>query len=292
MYAHELATRIGHKSRLRPGTNLTEVYCPVCQPDGPKSRGSSGHAIVWDEDGWAHIKCTIKNCPEADILSLLNLTQDDRRHDAKPKPQTVVAVAEPVGPTWVQYRVEKVAKRYDYQKADGTYTLSKIRFQKPDGAKDFRSLVIDGDKCCWSLAHLNGSANLIYNLPAVFAAIASGDTIYINEGEKACDRMKEAGLVGTCQRSGAGPGKWLPQHTAWLSGAKQVVIVADRDEAGESYAREVCELLRDAKIRARVVQSKTDKAKDDAYDHLEAGYGAGDFIARPDLEPVRGLASA
>lgn len=262
----------------------------MCQPDGPKTKGSSGHAIVWDDEGYSHIKCTIKHCPEDEILRALNLTNDDRRHDARP-----VATADKPKPVEVKRvpldRLKSAESRSDYTYPDGRYGFSKLRVTK-DGKKQFWQCEITSNDIISGLAHLNGTANLLYNLPAVFEAIRTGETIYINEGEKACDRMKLSGMVGTCQRSGAGPGKWLPAHTEWLSGAKQVIIVADRDQVGEEYAREVCKALRDAKIRARVVQSKTTAQKDDAFDHLEAGYSAAEFVDRVDLEPVRGLTSS
>ena len=208
-------------------------------------------------------------------------------------------------PKWTKYRPERVLQRYDYYKISGDYAFSKVRLQNPDDSKDFRCLIIDEPNlaCCWSLSHLNGSADILYNYPRILQAIANGETIFINEGEKACDRMEREGLPATCQRAGADPyaAKWLDIHTAMLAGAKEVVIVADLDpesehdhmnHVGQRYAGAVCAKLKDARLRARIVTSKTTGDKDDAFDHFEFGFTVADFVARPDLMPASRLSGS
>ena len=305
MRASEIAGLCPGKTIIKGSALVT--CCPCCQPNGPKSKGSGGHLHIEDKaDGWAHLSCLLK-CPEESILTALSLTQDDRRHENRATPETrrrIEAVAVKSGlaldePKWTKYRPERVLQRYDYYKISGDYAFSKVRLQNPDDSKDFRCLIIDEPNlaCCWSLSHLNGSADILYNYPRILQAIANGETIYINEGEKACDRMVEEGLAATCQRAGADPyaAKWLDIHTAMLAGAKELVIVADLDPAseqdhmnqvGQRYAASVCAKLKEARLRARVVTSKTNGDKDDGFDHFEAGYGVADFVARHDLEPA------
>ncbi|NDD55409.1 hypothetical protein EBZ39_16365, partial [bacterium] len=193
--------------------NALVTCCPCCQPNGPKNKNSAGHLYIEDKaDGWAHLSCLLK-CPEESILKALSLTQDDRRHENRATPETrqrIESAAVKSGlaldePKWTKYRPEKILQRYDYHKLSGDYAFSKVRLDTPDNPKDFRCLVIDepSDRWCWTLSHLNGSADILYNYPRVLKAIAAGETIYINEGEKACQRMEREGLVATCQRAGA-----------------------------------------------------------------------------------------
>jgi len=310
--AHEIADLCPGKTKIKGSGIVT--CCPCCQPDGPKTKGHDGHLFVEDKDNWAHVSCILK-CPEESILRALGLTQDDRRHESRPSPELARRIeSRPVvtsglalpEPKWTKYRPDKFNSREDYLTVTGAYAFSKVRLVNPDNPKDFRCIVIDeaNDRWAWSLEHLNGKADILFNYPRVVQAIANGETIYINEGEKACKRMAAAGLVGTCQRAGADPygAKWLDVHTAMLAGAKEVVIVADLDPinlekehehlVGQRYAAAVCQKLRDARLRARVVTSKTVGSKDDAYDHLEAGYGPDEFVPRPDLMPVSKLTRA
>lgn len=311
MRAAEIADLCGGKTKIKG--NAIVVSCPCCQPNGPKSKGSGGHLHIEDKaDGWAHLSCLLR-CPEESILKALGLTQDDRRHENKATPETrrrIEAVTVTSGlplpqPKWTKYRPDKLAQRDDYTTVAGLYAFSKVRLLNPDNPKDFRCIDIDeeNDRWAWTLEHLNGKADVLYNFPRVIEAIAAGETIYINEGEKACNRMTREGLVATCQRAGADPygAKWLDLHTSMLAGAKEVVIVADLDPAsehdhmnrvGQRYAAAVCAKLKDARLRSRVVTSKTTGDKDDGFDHFEAGYGVADFVARPDLMPASKLVRA
>ena len=175
---------------------------------------------------------------------------------------------------------------YTYTDANGKYLFEKRRVVKPDGTKTFFQTT--NDPKVKGVSHLGNQAKTLYNLPAVLKGVADGQMVYINEGEKACQMFSKLGLISTCQPAGAGPGKWLPQHTAIFKGA-YVTIVADRDQTGEDYAREVCIELRSVCRSVRIVQSATINAKDDAYDHFKSGFRPEQFVERPDLMPKRGL---
>lgn len=163
------------------------------------------------------------------------------------------------------------------------------------GEKDFRQRIrLENGSFNWKVSDaLGAKAKTLYRLPELLAGIKAGKTIYLNEGEKACDELAKAGLVATCQPGGANKESpetsWLPQHTDVLRGAR-VVIVADRDETGEIYARYVASALKRVAEKVMVVQSRTEGAKDDAYDHFRAGHGPEAFVPRPDLSGSRAIA--
>lgn len=234
--------------------------CPAHQDDNPSFYAWEG------DDGWLHVRCS--KCSEDDICKALDLTEDDRRLTAKADPAPSI--------------------QYLYDSPDGKHVLMKVRKTLPGGKKDFRLWGWDVSKFVPTLSHMNGQRYILYNARKVRTAIAAGVTVYINEGEKACDLMTSHGLVGTCQPFGADKdpkNKWRDEYTLFLKGAK-VCIVADRDEVGEAYAQYVAAQLVGVAKSVKVVQSKTTKEKDDAYDHLISGGSEKDWHVRDDLLPT------
>jgi hypothetical protein len=112
---------------------------------------------------------------------------------------------------------------------------------------------------------------VIYNLPAVIRAVKDGETIWITEGEKDADRLMSMGCTATTNFEGAsiGKSKWKPEYSEYLSGAKAVHIIADRDEVGVAHAQAIAASLAGKVERIRVFQSKTMREHDDVSDHLE-----------------------
>ncbi len=116
---------------------------------------------------------------------------------------------------------------------------------------------------------------VLYHLPQVHAAIAAGETIYVVEGEKDADNaITRCGVTATCNAMGAG--SFTATHAEQLRGAREVVIVADRDEPGRRHAAKVRELLTDQGITTiRIAEPRTGK---DLTDHLDAGHGLEDLM--------------
>jgi hypothetical protein len=73
-----------------------------------------------------------------------------------------------------------------------------------------------------------------YLLPAVVAAVAKGETVYVVEGERDADALAAVEIAATCNAGGAG--KWTADHAHWLKGAA-VVVWQDRDEPGRKARR-------------------------------------------------------
>lgn len=157
--------------------------------------------------------------------------------------------------------------RYPYLDADGEILFAKIRYEP----KDFRIEHPNGGG--WEKS-IGDAPKVLYHLPEVKAAIVSGETIYVTEGEKDADRLADLGFIATCNIEGASGGKpkWIPEYTAQMSGARNVIIIADRDDVGVHHAKGIANLLKGSAENVRVVQSKTTGKGDDVTDHLDAGY--------------------
>ena len=253
-------------SRLDKARRKTVLGCPGYQSCCPAHEDKNPSFAVWEgADGWLHVKCQ-RGCSEAEILSALGLRDEDRRIQ---EPIPLATGAETV---------------YVYTDAHGQYLFEKYRpaNRAPGKPKCLQRIRQAGGGYLNTLASLNGKSKTLYHLGEVLAAVRDGRRVWINEGEKAVEMFRRHGEVATCQPAGAGPGKWLDHYTAIFRGA-EVIIVADRDAEGEAYAGEVaCSLLEVAKS-VRVVQSKTTREKDDAYDHFAAEGTVDDFVPRPDL---------
>jgi hypothetical protein len=154
---------------------------------------------------------------------------------------------------------------YDYVSADGEPLYQVVRF----APKAFRQRHHTGDGWAWG----RGIAPaVLYRLPAVLAAVAAGEPVWIVEGEKDAERLAAAGVCATTHAGGAG--KFPPGAAGVLHGA-DVIIVADRDPPGRAHAAEVAGIVTLAGAAfVRIVEAAEGK---DAADHLAAGHGVEDF---------------
>lgn len=166
----------------------------------------------------------------------------------------------PARPARSDERPSRAVARYVYCTGAGEVLGEVLRYEP----KTFRwRKVVDGS---WRWGAPDERP--LYRLPAVAEAIAAGAPVYVAEGEKDAEALAAAGVCGTCNPGGAGPGKWRPEHTAALAGA-EVVLIADRDEVGYRHAATVAAELEGVAASVRVVQAAEGK---DAADHLVAGH--------------------
>ena len=128
--------------------------------------------------------------------------------------------------------------------------------------------------------NMDGVRRVLYRLPEVMFAIETGRTVYVVEGERDVIAAMEHGLVATTSPGGAG--KWQDSYSESLRGACCVVI-ADRDAAGLSHAREVFSSLSG---RAREAHLMVPVAGKDLREHFAAGLGVKDLAVLP-AEPRR-----
>ena len=134
--------------------------------------------------------------------------------------------------------------------------------------KDFRLKRPDG-RGGW-VPGLGDARRVLYNLPAVLAAIAAGQPVYVAEGEKDVRAIGAAGAVATCNFEGAAKDgqrpKWRPEYGDVLKGAT-VIVVADKDPAGYAHAAAIKADLDGKAGSVTVVEPAAGK---DAADHLAA----------------------
>jgi 5S rRNA maturation endonuclease (ribonuclease M5) len=162
--------------------------------------------------------------------------------------------------------MEQVAT-YDYHDAAGEMVYQVVRYQP----KTFRQRRPDGHGG-W-IWNVKGVTPVLYRLPEVLSAVAAGETVYVVEGEKDANNLARVGEVCATTSHG-GAGKFGVDHASALAGAN-VVIVADRDEAGRKHAEQVASMLSLVGATWTVMEAAEGK---DATDHLQAGHTVSELV--------------
>ncbi len=123
----------------------------------------------------------------------------------------------------------RVVAEYVYRDAIGTPALKVIRLEP----KDFRQQRWDGNSWSWSGA----KPKLLYHLSEVLQA----GTVFIVEGEKDADNLKEIGLTATTVPGGAN--NWQAKYVDYFSEKQCVNIIPDNDSPGTKHAETIASAL-------------------------------------------------
>lgn len=152
---------------------------------------------------------------------------------------------------------------YSYTDEVGNELYQAVRFPgKNFKQRHYDPASDDADENGWVWSIRDVPRRVLYRLPEVKVGIEAGRTIWVCEGEKDAEALRERGYVATCNPMGAG--KWRPEFADQLAGAN-VIIIADRDEPGRNHADAI---KRSLEGRARGIWVMQAKAGKDAYDHL------------------------
>ncbi|EFU76995.1 phage/plasmid primase, P4 family [Lachnoanaerobaculum saburreum] len=205
-----------------PRNNTINVRCP-CHNDKKASlsisQGRNNRIILK-----CHAGCNYKN-----ILSEVGLTEDDLFNDGRTTQEKnlLTKIA-----SYVDKPIEAV---YDYKDANGKYLYSKIRFI----GKHIRYAVIDKKNDSFTMEKPKGVYSL-YNLPAAIRAIKKGYPVYITEGEKDVDTLKDLGFTAVTAGSVS---DWRSEFAHYFTGAR-VVILPDNDAPGLELKDKILKSLR------------------------------------------------
>jgi hypothetical protein len=136
----------------------------------------------------------------------------------------------------------KTVATYEFRDpTTGEVRYRKERVECADGTKSF----------FFKPAGRNGSEPLLYGGERL-ADVASAQPVFIVEGEKKVDRLRELGAAAVSGDSGSSS-KWLPAHAGLLRGLN-VVLWPDSDAPGEKYAARAADCLEDSAASLRVVR--------------------------------------
>lgn len=240
----------------RRGEHTYNVTCP-CHYDNKASLSiSEGNDRILMH---CHAGCDTK-----EILAAVGLKESDLFYDEKVKPEK----------TWRdkllderQYKGKIIEAVYDYTDAKGKYLYSKIRFT----GKVIRYFTIDYKNDTYQTGKPEGVSTL-YNLPATLKAIKKGFPVYITEGEKDANTLKDLGFTATTAGSVS---DWKKSYASYFIGAK-VVILPDNDAPGLELKDKITKDLRPfAHSVKSVITSKADKG--DVTDYINEEHSKEDL---------------
>ena len=175
---------------------------------------------------------------------------------------------------------QRISKIYDYKDAAGGLVFQVVRLE-PKGFSQRRPF---NDGFAWGLTEgwyqknsqadnyyrikdepadkstpphpdavwLDAVEPILYRLPELIQGIQDCETIFIFEGEKDADNLAALGFIATSCPMGAG--KWQRTYTEVLHGCCEVVVLADRDEPGQTHAETVAGDLSSAGILVKVME--------------------------------------
>jgi len=128
----------------------------------------------------------------------------------------------------------KIAKTYEYRDEKGELLFEAVRYEP----KAFRQRRPDfSGGYIWNL---KDTRRVLYRLPEL---IKGDDPVFILEGEKDVDNLREWSLTATCNPMGAE--KWRSQqkeYNPFLKG-RDVIIIPDNDPEGERHLTQVASSL-------------------------------------------------
>jgi hypothetical protein len=174
------------------------------------------------------------------------------------------------GPDLQPSFVDTTEATYDYRDETGALVMQVVRKtgkrflqRKPDGAGGW----------IWKIGDVR---RVPYRLPELIAAVGSGETIYVVEGEKDVDSMATAGFTATCNPGGAEKWHFVAKVAREVLAGADVVVIADADKPGRLHARQVAASLERV---ARTVTTREPPAPwKDASAMLEGGLTLAELV--------------
>ena len=220
------------------------VICP-CHNDKEASLS------ITDKGDKIVMKCHA-GCDTKDIIAAVGLTFKDLGSEE-------AAAATTWKEDLIDYEGKNIEAVYDYTDENGKYLYSKVRFQ----GKVIRYVTVDYAKDTYQKGKPEG-VNVLYNLPATLKAIKKGFPVYITEGEKDANTLKNLGLTATTAGSVS---DWKKSYASYFIGAK-VIILPDNDAPGLELKDKITRDLRPfAHSVKSVITSKADKG--DVTDYID-----------------------
>lgn len=260
----------------KPRRFTADDPCPICGGDQTQERGSGGRC------GGFWLGPKVAFCTKISDGGEWRESSQAYRHEILRKSAATKPNARQPGGSAATPK-GKVVAVYRYHDERGKLLYEVVRYE-PKNFRQRRPKSTGG--YVWST---KGVRRVPHRLPETLEAIRKGKTVYITEGEKDADVLRQHGLAATTNPGGAG--KWTDEHCALLRGAKRVVLWPDWDYPGQRHARQVVSSLARCCPDAKVKVIRAADGLKDASDHYAAGLGLKDAVAvnlqrglpRPDI---------
>lgn len=167
----------------------------------------------------------------------------------------------------IPYEEPRMVKTYDYTDEQGKLLYQVCRMEP----KSFRQRRPDGNGG-WKW-DLNGTRRVLYRLPEVLRA----QEVFLVEGEKDTDALKDLGLTATTCPMGAK--KWRDEYNDPLRG-KDIILIPDNDNEGREHMTQVGFSLKDTAKSIKWLELPGVPSKGDASDWIATFKEKEDAIER------------
>lgn len=221
------------------------AMCPIHEAEGLHTPSLK----VWEDEAGNVAWHCFAGCGHNEVGGALGLVGDDVSDDHWT----------PHGPAVAEYR---------YVDEEGRHLFTVCR----TADKQFPCWRPDRDSKTGKKWNLDGVRRVLYRLPDVVWAVDHDQPVWIAEGEKDVEALRELGVTATCNPGGAG--KWHPEYGECLVSG-DVVIIADRDAPGRAHAAKVADALDGVARSVRVMEAAVGK---DAADHIAAHKTIDQFV--------------
>jgi 5S rRNA maturation endonuclease (ribonuclease M5) len=161
----------------------------------------------------------------------------------------------------------RIVATYDYVDEKGELHYQVVR-KEPKAFLQRRPNGADG----WHWGR-GEARRVLYQVPEVIAAVLADDPVWIVEGEKDAEALRDLDQVATCNSEGAG--KWRDEFADAFRDARDVRIIADDDAPGRAHARDIDGSLRKVGANARLFLAA--EGCNDVSEHLAAGHALEDL---------------
>lgn len=173
---------------------------------------------------------------------------------------------------------ENIKEAYHYYDEQDAYCFSTVRFEEPGKKKTFRQWTYNFEHQEY-VQNIEGVRLVPFNLPTVLPA----NEIFLVEGEKDVESLRNLGVVGSCNPMGAK--KWRDEFNDHFRG-KHVVILPDNDEPGREHGAMVAKALYPIATSVKVVELPGLPEKGDVSDWIAAGGTQKELYALADQTPA------
>ena len=238
------------------GEHQYTACCPAHSDSSPSlSIGYDGN------DSKILLKCQA-GCNTADILGKLGLSFRDLY--ANPR----------------QSQIKKQAgtflREHIYVSENGTEIADKKLYKDRNGKKYavWYRITAAGEY----MKGLKGLKAPLYHLDKL---VNSSGTVYIAEGEKDVETLEKMGLTATTSPNGAGA-KWNYEYNRYLEN-RDIIILADNDEAGEKHGNYTARALLSSAASVKLIKSK------DVYPDIMQKGDISDIAAAVGIEKAKAL---
>lgn len=221
--------------RVQPSGDGWSARCPAHDDTNPSLSVHEG------DDGRVLLHC-FAGCTYEHILAAIGKHSEELRPQGNGHPprngaarkSNTYPTAQAAAAACAGAMNHEVIETWDYHDSMGAHAMSVVRLEPQGGGpKTFRP--ISRREGGWRVGDPPGKLPL-YQLPDLAAA----ELVFVAEGEKCVDRLRDLGLVATTSAHGAKGARksdWQP-----LAG-KDVVILPDHDEPGRGFADDVANAL-------------------------------------------------